>query len=230
MSLWEAWEQRAEAWIKWARRPNHDGFWDGTWPELHAILPTQPSLIIDIGCGEGRVGRELLQLGHRVVGVERSATLARAARQHETPLTVLRADAARLPVSDAATDVAVACMSLHDVDDLRATVNEAWRVLRPNGYLCVALVHPFATAHDPETIHTERPAVTAPYLDERRFEDHVERDGLEMTFVSVHRPLSAYLSAFLETGFAVDALREFGAKPIPWLMTMRLKRLAHRAS
>lgn len=227
VSLWEAWEQRAEAWIKWARTPGHDGFWLGTWPELCAVLPPPPGVVIEIGCGEGRVGRELLRLGYRVVGVERSPTLARAAWLHEMPLTVLRADAALLPVSEASADVAVACMSLHDVDDLRATVNEAWRVLRPGGCLCVSLVHPFATAYDPVTMHTERPVVTAPYLRERRFEDRVTRDGLEMTFVSVHRPLRVYFSAFLETGFAIDALREFGAKPIPWLMTLRLKKPVH---
>lgn len=77
-------------------------------------------------------------------------------------------------------------------------------------------------------MHTERPIVTAPYLNERRFEDHVERDGLAMTFVSMHRPLNSYLSAFFGAGFVLEALREFGAKPIPWLMVMRLKRLAIR--
>jgi SAM-dependent methyltransferase len=230
MSLWEAWEERSEEWIDWARRPSHDGFWDGTWPELQTILPSHPSEIIEIGCGEGRVGRELLSLGHRVVGVERSSRLARAARQHDMPLTVLQADAARLPLCDGSADVVVACMSLHDVDDLRSTVDEARRVLRPDGCLCVALVHPFATAQDPEMMHTDRIAINAPYLDERRFEDHVERDGLEMTFVSVHRPLSSYVSAFLASGFVIDALREFGTKPIPWLLTIRLKRLAQRST
>jgi hypothetical protein len=63
-----------------------------------------------------------------------------------------------------------------------------------------------------------RRALAARYLDERRFEDHVERDGLDMTFVSVHRSLSTYISTF----------HEFGAKTIPWLMTMRLKRLDGR--
>lgn len=77
-------------------------------------------------------------------------------------------------------------------------------------------------------MHTERPVVTAPYLTERRFEDHVERDGLAMTFVSMHRPLSTYLSTFFSAGFVLEALREFGAKPIPWLMVMRAKKLECR--
>jgi SAM-dependent methyltransferase len=123
-----------------------------------------------------------------------------------------------LPIGNALAGTVVACMSLHDVDDLRATVDEAARVLRPGGYLCVAMVHPFATAQDPSTLHTDRPIVSEPYLNERRFEDHVERQGIEMTFVSTHRPLSAYVSAFVDAGLMLTARREFGTKPIPWLL------------
>lgn len=230
MSLWKAWDERADAWIAWARTPNHDRFWDGTWPELCSLLPTEPTVVLEIGCGEGRVGRELIRLGHRVVGVERSPNLARAARNHDTPLAVIHADSARLPVAEASLDVAVACMSLHDVDDLESTVAQAWLVLRPGGYLCIALVHPFATALDPTTMHTDHPTLAAPYLEERSFEDHVVRDGLEMTFSSVHRPLGVYLSTFIAAGFALDALREFGTKPVPWLMTMRLKKIPRQSA
>jgi hypothetical protein len=49
-------------------------------------------------------------------------------------------------------------------------------------------------------------------------------------FVSMHRPLSAYVSAFRAAGFAIDAPCEFGAKAIPWLMVMRLNRLDTRPS
>ena len=66
-------------------------------------------------------------------------------------------------------------MSLHDIDDVAGAVAEAGRVLGPDGSLCVALVHPFATAQDPATMRAERSVVTAPYLEERRVEDHVER-------------------------------------------------------
>jgi SAM-dependent methyltransferase len=191
-----------------------------------AGAPHRPSAaggpVVEIGCGEGRVGRQLEALGHTVVGVERSATLASAARRASVPLAVIQADAARLPIGNALASTVVACMSLHDVDDLRATVDEAERVLRPGGYLCVAMVHPFATAQDPSTLHTDRPIVSEPYLNERRFEDHVERQGIEMTFVSTHRPLSAYVSAFVDAGLMLTALREFGTKPIPWLLVARL--------
>jgi SAM-dependent methyltransferase len=225
VTLGDAWETHAQDWIAWARSPDHDGFWDGTWPELCAVLPQPEGLVIEIGCGEGRVGRALLGRGYAVVGIERSATLVDAAGHATPPITVIRADAARLPLSDGVASMVVACMSLHDVDDLHGAIVEASRVLRPGGDFCVAMVHPFASAQDPSTMHTHHPTVTESYLRERRFEDRVERDGLAMTFVSAHRPLSAYMSAFAEGGLMLTALREFGTKPIPWLLVARLQKV-----
>ena len=225
MTLWEEWEARADAWIEWARRPGHDGFWEGTWPELVAVLPARPGFVVEVGCGEGRVGRQMQALGHPVVGVERSPTLARAAARHATPIAVVQGDAARLPLRDRCVDTAIACMSLLDIDDLGATVDEIARVVRPGGHLCVALVHPFSSAQDAETMRLPHSVVTESYLAERRYEAHMERDGLEMTFTSMHRSLSCYLGAFFSAGFVAEALREFGAKAIPWLLTLRLLRI-----
>jgi SAM-dependent methyltransferase len=226
VTLWEAWEERAEAWIAWARAPDHDGFWESTWPELSEVVPSQPRLAVDIGCGEGRAGRELLRLGHEVLGVERSPTLGRAARRHAMPLTVVLADAARLPLREGCVDLAVSCMSLQDVDDLAAAAKEAARVLRPGGHLCAALIHPFGSAQDRASVHTDTAVLTTPYLQERRYEDHVERDGLAMTFVSVHRPLGAYLTVCFDAGLVMDAYRELGTRPIPWLLVMRFRKPA----
>ena len=220
MTLGEAWEAHADEWIRWARTSEHDGFWDGTWPELEAVLPPpSDGLVVEVGCGEGRVGRKLLEQGRQVIGIELSATLSRASRTGVPSLPVVQADAASLPLADAAADSAVACMSLLDVDDLNGTVAEVARVLRPGGHLYMAVVHPFASAQDPDSMHTHEPTVSRPYLEERRYEDRMERDGLAMTFVSVHRPLSAYVAAGAAAGLVMTTLREFGSKPIPWLLT-----------
>jgi len=226
VSIGDAWEQHAPNWIAWARTSSHDLFATGTWPELRAVLPapTADDLVLEIGCGEGRVGRELERLGHRVVGIELSATLARAAKEAEPSFAIARADAAALPIIDAAVTVVVACMALQDIDDLEAAVCEAARVLRPGGQLCVAIVHPFASAQDLATLDEEQATVSEPYLRARRYEDPVVRDGLAMTFVSMHRPLSAYMSAFSDAGFLLTALREFGRRAIPWLLVARLEK------
>ena len=56
------------------------------------------------------------------------------------------ADAARLPFASGAADLVVALMSLLNVDDLPAAVGEVGGVLAPGGRLCVALLHPIASA------------------------------------------------------------------------------------
>jgi SAM-dependent methyltransferase len=225
VSLAEAWEKHAQNWIVWARTPDHDAFWNATWPELRAVLPPPSGLAVEIGCGEGRVCRELGALGHTVVGVESSTTLAQAARRGGPPAIVVQADAALLPMGDVVADTVVACMSLSDVDDLAGTIAEAHRVLRLGGQLCLAMVHPFAASQDPSSFHSDRPSLSEPYLRERRVQDHIERDGLEMTFVGVHRPLSTYITAFADAGFVLSALREFGEGLIPWLLVARVEKI-----
>jgi hypothetical protein len=46
-----------------------------------------------------------------------------------------------------------------------------------------------------------------------------------MTFVSIHRPLGAYLGAFLDAGLVLNDFGEFGEfgdEPVPWLLVARL--------
>jgi SAM-dependent methyltransferase len=226
VSLAGAWEDHADEWIQWARTSAHDGFWTGTWPALRPMLPDPGSgLVVDVGCGEGRAARELAALGFgRVIGVERAPTLAAAAKASSPGVGVLIGDAAALPVPDASAELVLACMSLLDVDDFERAVAEIGRVLRPGGALCLAVVHPFASSEDVDRMHTGDFRVSAPYLEQRRYVDHVERDGLAMTFTSMHRPLSAYTSALFANGLAVTALTEAGGGTVPWLLALRAER------
>jgi SAM-dependent methyltransferase len=164
-------------------------------------------------------------LGHQVIGIERSTTLVRSSQAGDAPLVAVQADAASLPVATGATSTVVACMSLQDIDDLRGAVDEIARILRPGGHLCMAIVHPFSSAEDPATMHTHVPSVTQSYLESRQYTDRMEHDGLAMTFVSQHRPLSTYVNALADVGLLMRELREFGNKPIPWLLTARFEKL-----
>lgn len=224
MDLSAAWERHSQDWIAWAREPGHDGFWEGTWPALRSTLPTPGGWAVDLGCGEGRVGRLLEELGYQVVGVDRSPTLLRAAAAASPRASPVMADAAALPFGDSSVSLVVSCMSLHDIDDFAAAIAEVGRILCQDGSLCAAIVHPFVTAQDDDTLHTDAFRVSRPYLEPRRYNDRVERNGLEMNFVSVHRPLSAYTAALADSGLVITHLSEHGTGSVPWLLVLRAQR------
>jgi SAM-dependent methyltransferase len=209
-SLRAAWEAQAEAWAKWARTPGHDHFfWRYNLPHFLEIVCEPRGVTLDVGCGEGRVGRALTRLGHDVVGIDGSPTLARLAGTHDEPIRTMAGDAAALPLADAVADQAIAFMSLQDVDDLDGTIQELGRVLRPGGALCIAILHPLSTAGDFADESFDSPfVVTRAYPQPRRFVDSVERDGIAMEFHSVHRPLDAYTAALHDAGFVIEVLIE----------------------
>lgn len=213
MSLHHAWDTGAETWARFARSPDHDHFfWRFNLPRFLELLPAPSGLTLDIGCGEGRLGRELLTHGHRVLALDASPTMAQLAAQHAAPQPVVVADAAHLPVRDRAADLAVAFMSLHNMEDLMGTVREIGRVLTAGGRFCLAAVHPVRSAgrfagKDPGSPFT----IEGSYFEQQRWTWTHQHSGMRVAFPEVHRPLAAYTRALEDAGFLVEAIRE----PIP---------------
>lgn len=198
----QAWEAHAEAWSRWARTPGHDYHYEQlNLPQFLELLGAPRQLTVDFACGEGRLGRVLAGLGHAVVGVDSSPTLARLARAAGGYREVLQTTADSIPLPDGCAGLVTAFMALHDMDELAGAIAEAARLLAPDGYLCFAVPHPFAE------MARERPEMVGYYTPER-YVDVIERDGLSMTFESWRRPLSAYTCALERAGFVIEALRE----------------------
>jgi len=202
-SLSDAWDGNAADWIVWAREPDHDSYWRFHRGRFLGLVPDPGQLTIDVGCGEGRVGRDLAARGHTVIGVDASAALTQACVHHPHGHPGMVGDAARLPVRGGVADLVVAFMSLHDVDDLDGAVAEAARILRTGGRFHLAIVHPINSAG---TFADEPAADVAPfviagsYTDTFCYVDGVNRDGLTMTFHGCHRPLTTYARALRAAG------------------------------
>lgn len=152
------------------------------------------------------MGRALAAIGHRVVGVDVTWDFAYAASRHKDAMPVAFADAARLPIRDGAANLVVAFMSLLDIDDYVAAIGEAGRVLVPGGRFCFAIVHPLAESgrfgDDGSFV------LTRTYGDTWRYPDLLNREGVEKTFHSEHRPLEAYARALESVGFVIETIRE----------------------
>jgi SAM-dependent methyltransferase len=207
--LSRAWDEEAANWIAWARKPGHDSYWVFHRDAFLELVPEPTGRTLDLGCGEGRLSRDLTALGHDVVGVDASPTMLAAAREAAPGLEMHQADAAALPFEDASFGLVVAFMSLQDVENLDGAIRECARVLRPNGRLCIAIVHPVNSAGTWERDDAESPLVIArSYLGTFEYAETFSRDGLEMTFASVHRPLEAFTEALAGSGFVIERLRE----------------------
>ena len=207
--LRQAWERNAQDWIRWAREPGHDSYWRFHRERFLALLPEPGRLTLDVGCGEGRVTRDLRELGHNAVGVDSSETMLAAGREADPGGDYVLADAASLPFPDGHADLVVAFMSLMDVDDMPGSVGELARVLEPGGRLAVAVVHPINSGHAVDREHPEDNLVLVEnYFDRRYYRDEIERDGLRMAFESRHWTLEDYFEAIAGAGLMVEALRE----------------------
>jgi SAM-dependent methyltransferase len=211
VTLADNWEAQSAQWIRWARRPGHDSYWRYHRDQFLELLPSPGRQTVDIGCGEGRLTRHLKEIGHQIIGVDASPSLVAAARERDPSIEIRLADAAALPLDDASADLAVAFMSLHDIDAMPLAVREIARILQPGGRLCFAIVHPINSAGNFERQAADsRFIIEGDYLRPFRYSDTIEQDGLTMTFYSEHRPFEAYFSALTEAGFLVEALRETG--------------------
>ena len=209
MNLADSWDAESDRWIAWARRPGHDSYWRYHRDQFLTLLPPPGRRTVDVGCGEGRLTRHLKELGHQIVGIDASSSMVAAARASDPSMDIRIADAVALPLQDSSADLAVAFMSLHDIDAMPRAVADIARVLVSGGKLCFAIVHPINSAGQFERSAEDAPfVIKGDYLRPFPYSETVERNGLTMTFHSRHRPLQAYFAALEAAGFLVEALRE----------------------
>ena len=208
MTFNEDWEKEAANWIALARLGD-DAYWEYS-PAFFELVPPPGRATLEIGCGEGRVTRDLISRGHRVTAVDASPTLLAAAEEEQPDAEYVLADAADLPFGDDSFDLVVSYNSLIDIQDMPGAVREAARVLEHGGRFCICVTHPLADAGRFQERDGDAPfVITGSYLDSRRVDFELVRDdGLRMTFHGWSYPLSDYTRALEDAGLAIEALRE----------------------
>jgi ubiquinone/menaquinone biosynthesis C-methylase UbiE len=141
------WNGNAPVWTKLARA-GYDVYRDYlNTPAFFELLPDVAGLAgLDIGCGEGHNTRLLAWRGARVTAIDIAEDFIACARQTEAeePLGIdyRVASAVDLPFADAAFDFATGFMSFMDVPETDRVLAEAWRVLKPGGFLQFSITHP----------------------------------------------------------------------------------------
>ncbi|NOT07512.1 MAG: metalloregulator ArsR/SmtB family transcription factor [Gemmatimonadales bacterium] len=94
----------------------------------------------DLGCGTGQVSATLAPFVHRVIAVDESAAMLKAARQRtrDLPSVDIRSGTLEaLPVAEGELDAALLILTLHHAADPARVLASARRALKPGGKLLV---------------------------------------------------------------------------------------------
>ncbi len=221
------WNENAEVWTRLARA-GYDLYRDYlNTPAFFEMLPDVDGLAgIDIGCGEGHNTRLLARRGARMTAIDVADVFIEHAKEAEArePLGIdyRVASAVALPFEDATFDFATGFMSFMDIPETDRVLAEAYRVLKPGGFLQFSIEHPcFATPHRVNLRNEDGLTYAIEVGDYFR---NLNGDVAEWLFGAVPpavkeglrkfkiprftRTVSQWLNLLIETGFVLERIEE----------------------
>jgi 2-polyprenyl-3-methyl-5-hydroxy-6-metoxy-1,4-benzoquinol methylase len=157
--------------------------------------------VLDVGCGEGWLARELATRGARVLGADGSRELIARAREAGGGATYEQISYDELVASSELAagpwDIVVCNFSLL-AEDLASLLDGLARRLAPDGMLLIQTVHPWAVA-----------AAAPPYQDGWRVETFASMQaGFAAPMPWYFRTLSSWFTLLHEASFKVTRLQE----------------------
>jgi len=197
-TLLQSWNHNAQAWIEAIRTGAIESRLNVTNQAIVlAVLGRQPECVLDLGCGEGWLLRELEKRAIDAVGVDGDATLVEAARVAGASQVHLATYEELVEARvDIGRDYDLICANfalLHqDIIPLLTAMNA---LLAPGGALVIQTLHPWTVA-------------AGVYQDGWREESFAGFKGLWQPMPWYFRTLSSWLNALDMAGFRLTSLQE----------------------
>ncbi len=221
------WDENAEVWTQLARA-GYDVYRDRVnTPAFFAMLPEVKGLRgLDIGCGEGHNTRLLAQRGAVMTAFDISETFIGQAQkaESESPLGIRYqlASAHHLPFADETFDFATSFMCLMDMPEPERAIHEAFRAIKPGGFLQFSITHPCFQTPLWNWVRDENGkklgVICGEYFDQKpgRIAEWIFgtvpselKETLRQFKIPIFdRTLSEWLNALLDTGFQIERLTE----------------------
>ncbi len=231
------WDESAQAWIDSVGER-------GDWAREHVLDPMMRARIeagqfrnaLDVGCGEGRFCRLLKSMGIAPTGIDPTAHLLKVARERDPSGDYRAGRAEEMEFASASFDLVISYITLIDIPDFRAAIREMARVVRPGGAELIANLTGFTSAgaaqgwiKDEAGRHLHFPVDR--YLEEFPF--WLEWSGIRIQ--NWHRPLAAYMSAFIDSGLDLaffdepapvsgEPIHQERFRRVPWFVVMEWRK------
>ena len=205
------WEESAKGWI--AQMDNHDYIRHRVMDKrMHEVMGDVSGLkVLDLGCGEGRFCRQLSDRGAKVTGFDLTQNLLARGKELGGGTDYFRGDAEVMALRSESFDVAVSYVMMLDVPDYRTCIRETARVLKPGGRLFYSNLQAYCTCTPDGWVKDEDGNRLYMPIDDYSYEHGSWVAWGEIRIANYHRPLAAYMSAFLEVGFRLLRFEE----PLP---------------
>lgn len=213
-----SWHENASAWTESVRSNQIESRKVATNKAIvETIREHNPSNVLDVGCGEGWLVRELAQHGMDVTGLDGSAPLIDQARTLGNGtfhvLTYEELESATV-LNDTRFD-AIVCNFALVGESTNQLLSALGRLLGDNGRLFIQTVHPFAVCGDADE-----------YKDGWRIESFSSfGPGYREAMPWYFRTVGSWFKLVVEAGLTVEGCREpihpMTGKPLSLLLTCR---------
>ncbi len=194
-------------------------------------------VVLDLGCGQGVLGRFLAKEGCKVVGIDAAEQLiAKAKERNKTdklPISYITADVTRLldtaghplvNVLPLSFDAVTVVLAIQNITPLSAVWQACYRLLKPNGKVVVVMMHPCFRVPQHADWHYDPSAKLQSRLISRYMNSidvkikvhpsHIAQGQKSPVTTHFHRPLQAYINTLGNAGLYVDHMEEWTSPKI----------------
>jgi len=189
-------------------------------PNILRLLDIRPgNEILDLGCGTGFFANEFQKNGAKVIGVDIGKELIDIAKKNYKDIKFIVSDSSNLKfIDDNSIDKITIILALQNIENIKDTINECYRILKNNGMLFIVLNHPVLRIPKKTSWIIEKNNISRridQYLTESKIkiEMHPGLKNNKYT-VSFHRPLQTYFKILDNSGFYIKRLEEWTSHKI----------------
>jgi SAM-dependent methyltransferase len=179
-------------------------------PDLLELIGSAAGLqVLDLGCGDAAIGRELLAGGSRsYLGVEPSRNMLGAARETLAGSAgqVVEATIEAWEYPPDAFDLVISRLALHYVENVAETFRRIFRTLICGGRLVFSVEHPVITSCDRGLTPGSKRQDWI--VDEYHVSGKRVTHWMGQDVVKYHRTIEEYFEGLRQAGFVVEGLRE----------------------